>query len=272
MFAHDRLEIHAAHACNLTCESCSHFSNGGHKGILSLEDAEEWMKLWNRRIEPKTFRILGGEPTLNPNLTELIYLTRPCWPSSKITLVTNGLLLNRHPKLPMALEACNVDLSVSIHGYSAEYNRKTREIAQLLQSWQDQYKFSAAFFDSYYGWTRRHKGIGQFVMPYEDNSPLKSWADCPARECRQLFRRKLWKCPSIAYLKLHKERYPKLDAVWNEYLAYEGLDPTCSDEELEAFLLKQEEPICGMCPTKREKFEKPSPLTPLGTLLSKQPI
>ena len=94
MFAHDRLEIHAAHACNLTCESCSHFSNGGHKAILSPEDAEEWMKLWNTRIEPKTFRILGGEPTLNPNLTELIYLTRPCWPSSKITLVTNGLLLN----------------------------------------------------------------------------------------------------------------------------------------------------------------------------------
>ena len=34
------LEIHAANACNLTCESCSHFSNNGHKGMLSLADAE----------------------------------------------------------------------------------------------------------------------------------------------------------------------------------------------------------------------------------------
>lgn len=38
------LEIHVAHICNLSCESCSHYSNQGHKGLVSLEEAEKWMK------------------------------------------------------------------------------------------------------------------------------------------------------------------------------------------------------------------------------------
>src|SRR5579885_321548 len=31
------LEIHVTHACNLKCESCSHYSDQGHKGVVSLE-------------------------------------------------------------------------------------------------------------------------------------------------------------------------------------------------------------------------------------------
>jgi glycosyltransferase involved in cell wall biosynthesis len=36
------LEIHVAHACNLRCESCSHYTNQGHQGIVPVEEAERW--------------------------------------------------------------------------------------------------------------------------------------------------------------------------------------------------------------------------------------
>jgi organic radical activating enzyme len=268
MFRLNRLEIHAAHACNLTCESCSHFSNGGHKGILSLTDAETWMKLWNKRIEPTAFRVLGGEPLLNPNLNDLLYLARDCWTASAITLVTNGMLLCKHPNLPIALEACDVDLHISIHDNSAEYVEKAIKIIDIVRSWKAKYNFRVEYHHSYDGWTRRHKGIGRFVTPYEDNNPRKSWEICPGRECHQLFRGKLWKCPSIAYLKLQKERYPDLSPAWDQYLSYEGLDAGCSDKELKAFLLSKHESICGMCPNNPERFKKPSPLIPLGRSLS----
>jgi organic radical activating enzyme len=268
MFKHNRLEIHAANSCNFTCESCSHFSNGGHKGILSVQEAESWMKKWNKRIDPKTFRILGGEPLINPNINEIIYLARECWAFSDITLVTNGFLLHKHPHLPMALEACDVELSISIHDNSAEYMERKKANDALLEMWKSSYDFRLSIYESYHSWTRRHRGTGAFVMPYEDGAPRESWNICPARECHQLFRGKLWKCPSIAYLKLQKDRYPDLSPVWNDYLAYEGLDPSCSDEELDAFLSKEEEAICGMCPSNREKFKKPSPLIPLGALLN----
>ncbi len=86
------LEMHVANACNLTCESCSHFSNSGHKGVLGVEEADQWMKAWNGRLRPAMFRLLGGEPTLNPRLSELISLAVRCWPQSRVALTTNGFL------------------------------------------------------------------------------------------------------------------------------------------------------------------------------------
>src|SRR4051794_20267283 len=46
------LELHVAHGCNLTCESCSHYSNQGHTGLVALADADAWMAGWSRRLEP----------------------------------------------------------------------------------------------------------------------------------------------------------------------------------------------------------------------------
>src|SRR5438045_65614 len=94
----ENLEIHVSHACNLTCEGCSHYSNQGHKGMLSLEEAERWMLLWNRRLRPAILSLLGGEPTLHPRLTEFVILSRRLWPASHLRLVTNGFLLHRHPE------------------------------------------------------------------------------------------------------------------------------------------------------------------------------
>ena len=98
------LELHVSHACNLACESCSHYSNHNLKGNLTLEEATEWMNLWNNRVAPQTFSLLGGEPTINPQLPEIIQLTRAKWKDSKILLVTNGFFLHRHPDLPKVLK------------------------------------------------------------------------------------------------------------------------------------------------------------------------
>jgi len=55
-----KLELHVAHGCNLSCESCSHYSNHAHSGIVSLEDADHWMALWSNRVSVKRFALLGG--------------------------------------------------------------------------------------------------------------------------------------------------------------------------------------------------------------------
>lgn len=69
------LEFHIMHSCNLSCQQCSHYSNlklGG--GITSIQDAKENYDLWSSRVQPKVFALLGGEPTLNPNLIDHIYI------------------------------------------------------------------------------------------------------------------------------------------------------------------------------------------------------
>ena len=99
------LELHVAHGCNLRCESCSHYSNHGHSGIVSLEEADRWMGLWSRRVSVTMFNLLGGEPTIHPELPRFIGLVRRHWPRAHIGIVSNGFsfctaILRCRPPLP----------------------------------------------------------------------------------------------------------------------------------------------------------------------------
>ena len=50
--------------------------NQGHSGNLSLEDADEWMSNWNTKVIPKRFTLMGGEPSLHPDLGDFVLLAR----------------------------------------------------------------------------------------------------------------------------------------------------------------------------------------------------
>ena len=86
-----QLELHVTHACNFTCEGCSHYSNHGHFGNISLDDIEDWLYAWSERIRPKTLTILGGEPTLNKDLPEIVYMVRAIYPDpfTHIDVISN---------------------------------------------------------------------------------------------------------------------------------------------------------------------------------------
>jgi len=254
------LELHLAHSCNLTCESCSHYSNQGHKGLVSLDEADHWMSLWNDRISPKTLSLLGGEPTIHPDLSEFIKLARRKWPSTALRLVTNGFFLHRHPELPQVLsDDPKAQLFLSIHHAAPDYQERLEPILKLLTGWIDQYGIDVAYYDSHTNWTRRYHGFGSSMEPFADDQPRRSWENCRARFCPQLFEGKIWKCGPLAYLRMQDAKY-QLSANWNPYLSYAPLEPDCSDVALEEFFSRKEESYCGMCPANPQQFEKPMPL------------
>lgn len=252
------LEIHAAHACNLTCESCSHFSNGGHGGVLSLGDFIAEVRPWADRLEPESFRILGGEPTLNISLAFLIIEAREMFPATQLILTTNGFYLENHPSLAWALKDADCHLTISIHGNTEKYNERVYA-ARRWVSENEIKKVSWIPFDNS-GWTRRHMGTGANVMPFEDNNQRASWEVCPGKLCRQLFVGRLWKCSPLAYIHLQKKKHPNLSNKWDSFLAHPSLAPACSDESLAEFLAREDEVCCGACPAKLVSFIKPSPL------------
>jgi organic radical activating enzyme len=258
--------MHAAHACNLTCASCAHFSDSGHKGFVRPDEADAWMRSWRERIAPRCFGILGGEPTLNPHLPELIELAAGNWRRSTIALTSNGFFLHRHPELPKLLHRHKVILRLTVHDRSDEYAARLQEIMSLIAAWRKRWSFRFSIEEAYERWTRRYHGFAAAVLPYEDGDPRRSWEACPCKNCMQLFRGRLWKCSPIAYLRLQKEAYPEISAKWDPYLAYAGLAADCSDGELAAFVRREDEPICGMCAVKPERFNKPSPLIPRSAL------
>jgi hypothetical protein len=255
------LEMHLVHACNFSCESCSHYSDQGHNGVVSLAEAHAWMTNWNGRLRPATINLLGGEPTLHPQLAEFILLAHVLWPQSRLQLKTNGSFLHRHPDLPMVLKATGTTVFVSLHHADERYRQKLQPALDLLDDWRQELGIRSIQAASYQQWTRRYRGRGADMEPFEDGQPRASWENCPAR-AHQLFEGKIWKCAPLAYLKLQDAKYG-LSAKWRPYLEYQPLDADCSDEQLEGFFGREDEAVCGMCSARPERFDLPIPLASL---------
>jgi hypothetical protein len=256
----EHLEIHVAHACNLACESCSHYSDQGHKGVVSLEDAERWMAAWSGRIQLGTFSLVGGEPTIHPRLTDFVRLARRHWPDAFLRIVTNGFYLHKHPELPGLLAADpKARLYFSIHHSSPEYLDQVRSNYEMLRRWMRELGVRAFFYHSYKHWRRTYHGTGAAMEPYTDGQPRKSWQHCNAKGCPQLFESKIWKCSPLAYLGMQNTKVGLSDK-WKPYLAYQPLVPECTDEEVRAFFAKEEESYCSMCPAEPERLQILIPL------------
>lgn len=254
------LELHVTHACNLACESCSHYSNQHHAGNLDLAEAERWMRAWAPRVQPRTFSLLGGEPSIHPRLAEFIPLTRRHFHDSILRLVTNGFFLHRHPDLPWALrDDPHAELHLSVHHASAEYMERLEPVLDLVEGWVNEHRIRLVLYVSHRHWTRRYRGFGAEMRPFEDGLPRQSWDACPAKYCTQLHDGRIWKCPPLTYLPMQAAKYA-LSPAWQPYLHYRPLDADCSETELAAFFAREDERFCGMCPAHPEPMDLPNPL------------
>lgn len=255
------LEIHAWHACNLFCESCSHYSSLGLRGGPSAEECESWMSAWGTRIAPRVFSIVGGEPTLNPDLTQIVIAAGKIWHTSRIRLVTNGLLLSRHPDLPKALAAIGRKsyLEISSHHTSPEFQARFADVREIAAAWKNEYGLNIRIINSEAYWIRSYD-YAQGAIRFMDGDPRRAWEACEGKKCRQIFDGNLWKCPAVAYFNLMKQR-TSVDARWDDLLKeYRSLEPSCTDAELADFMALEEEMICKICPESLERFKLPNPL------------
>ncbi|NDC24620.1 MAG: radical SAM protein [Proteobacteria bacterium] len=255
------LELHVAHTCNLSCEACGHYSQHHAGGVVSLAEAFNWSKKWNDRIDPETLGLLGGEPTLHPDLCEFVRTMKISWPRAQLVIKTNGFFLYRHPNLRKTLFETGTELEINCHSEAPDYLLHYKKILEHIWNWSDIKITLKNSTDSEKArpWTRKYFGFGTTLQPFNDQNPRHSWELCHAKRCLTLFEGRLWKCPPIAYLKIVSKNYP-LNSNWTPYLNYSGLTSNCTSEELSFFLKQEEEPICGMCPAREIRVEKGNPL------------
>jgi hypothetical protein len=158
-------------------------------------------------------------------------------------------------------EIGNSLLVLSIHHDSPEYLEKVEPAIRLVRRWEREHDFRAEIRPSDQEWMRLYQGSGSEMRPFDDGDPRTSWKNCVTRHCTQLFEGMLWKCPPLAYLKLQKEKYGAgLSSDWDPYLKYEGLAPSASDAELQAFMARKAESYCSMCPAQVHTFPVANPL------------
>ena len=279
---HKRLDIHVTNSCQLKCTGCNHYSNYGIHEHFTENTLVKWAEPWVDRIAFGKIQLVGGEPFLNKELKNICYSYRKLFPNTELLLFTNGLLLNKNIEwLYNCLQENQIKLVISLHSKTDEkylykfkeqmyYLRKSFELKLVEKTWfRSLYKVKDIFIEvrsvnsisphsNTSHWNVTYKGRGKSMKPFTDNNIKESWNHCIVKNSLQLYNYNLWKCPPIAYLQdvLKKFNLTK-DSDWEPYLNYEGIPTNITDKELEAFLDKKEDWICGMCPaspvTLREK-------------------
>ncbi|MDD4600826.1 MAG: 4Fe-4S cluster-binding domain-containing protein, partial [Negativicutes bacterium] len=111
------LEFHITDHCNLNCKSCTHFAPLSAENYLYTDSfIKDITRLSELFTNISRMRILGGEPLLHPQVNLFLEFSRSFFPNSKISLVTNGILL---PSMDLsfyqALKANNISLDITVY-------------------------------------------------------------------------------------------------------------------------------------------------------------
>lgn len=90
----DVVEVHLSDTCNLNCRGCLHFSPFSKPCFAEVSDVErDFSVLREKFAAVRHVHLLGGEPLLNGDCEVFLRMTRRMWPKTRLSLVTNGLLL-----------------------------------------------------------------------------------------------------------------------------------------------------------------------------------
>lgn len=237
------LEMDVSFACNLQCSGCSHYSNYRLSGVISLADAREWMSAWSRRIQPERIRLLGGEPAINPELSNIVRAAAEFFPTSIRAVVSNGLLLHKRQDIFSTLRDTNTQLHISVHDRTEKTSSCVANIQKISAELGIHCIISGAQPEEFH---HLYRGEGKDILPFDHKDSTGSWDLCAEKNCVTIHEGLIWKCPPLAFLGLLNKKI-KLNVEWEPYLKHRGLPITATDKEIFNYL-SYPEADCAMCP------------------------
>ena len=91
------IELDAIRTCNLNCRGCFHFSNLETAPQIYTREAleKDFHRLSMLFESVRLIRVMGGEPLLNPHLTDLLAVINGFFPKTRLAVVSNGLLVSK---------------------------------------------------------------------------------------------------------------------------------------------------------------------------------
>lgn len=127
----ENVDYHIIDRCNLNCASCNHFSPlvpSDDKG-KSIEQITADLTLLSKvKGCFNTLSLLGGEPTLHPELSKILRIARQIMPDKEIHLVTNGTRYNMFEKWMDSIIENDIWVMISLYPYCDDYENRIREL------------------------------------------------------------------------------------------------------------------------------------------------
>jgi len=242
-----KLEIYLTKGCNLKCRYCSHF-NPYRRGIVPTETLIGSMETWSKKVCPKKFGLLGGEPLLHPDINWIVKKARECWSKARLILTTNGLLLSQKGTLILdTLLETKTQVLLSEHLTDQEGIAAFNKGRQMLEEAGVPTTIipSASRWKEYYLFSEDGK-----PLPYKSR-PESAWTMCGPNTCFNLTENKLYRCSILANA-AQAWQEGALSQEWKITESYSPLTPDASADEIVRHLFLMKEPLvaCTICPEK----------------------
>jgi len=253
------VEFYITNVCNLACRGCNRFNNYNFKGHQRWEDHANAYEEWSKRVDIPRITILGGEPTLNPDLELWASNLRRLWPNSVIMVQSNGTYLR--PKHFDLWFKYRVGFGLSLHDPS------TAE--EIKEQWHHYGFPMAGFIEAF---TFHQSSVietdGKFTLHTSDVQ--RAFNACDMKHDHTMYQGKLYKCPAMSNLPDFDKQFGlDLNDRQRELLySFTPLSYDCTDADLKNFVETKDSPIpqCEFCP---EDLQWHSALGPKQTNLSK---
>jgi organic radical activating enzyme len=229
------LEVYITNVCNLSCRGCNRFNNYNFKGHQRWADHAVSVEAWSRRLTANNICIIGGEPTLNPDLELWASNLRRLWPNSTIMIQSNGTY--KHHDVMYFWDKYKIATTVSLHDPATAEDIKARFTSTI-----DAFVFhQSAVIENNSTYTL-HK-----------SDPVQAFGSCDMKHDATIFNGKLYKCPSMALLPEFDQQFNlQLDQRQHDLLhSFTPLSADCSEQELQQFIASKDTPIsqCEFCPS-----------------------
>lgn len=237
------LEIHLADHCNINCKSCNHYSPLSGISFLDFKTFKSNIsQLKGLRLN---FRLLGGEPLLNPNIENFIILLREYFANSKIEILTNGILLQEKKTnclSPTFFNTCRKnEVSILITKYPIPINYE-----KIIEKLTLENIRSEVFGDHI-----NKDGFFSFKLKNKKQNKSKNFNRCN-EICLQLKDNKIFGCAQAAYIDILNKKFNSNFKITKE--DYLEIDKIKNLRTLIKFRSKAK-PFCGYCEFPRKKIQ-----------------
>ena len=259
------LSIHSHNGCNMACRGCNH-----HSGLLApgsslpIDDLLRDIEILLPRIHVWShISVLGGEALIEPRTKEVLKLIRDMSEGVYVKIFSNGLLIPQNTDWILEHMKEGGIFRISLHipptderlGRTDKTGDITYENVRNFIEIAEKEGIDMSLLEISENWDDLWFDLLQWkdnkLYPWEDNNIEKSFEYCTAPNV-QLYLGKLWKCPSIAYLRETLVSTGQVDdPVWQKYLNYHATPIDAPIEELYAMADEVLNPheICNKCPS-----------------------
>jgi organic radical activating enzyme len=237
------VEFYITNVCNLTCRGCNRFNNYSFKGHQYWDDFSAEYKNWSQRVDIKNITIIGGEPTLNPDLESWAQNLRSLWPNSNIMVQSNGTYIQNN--FFDFWKKYQVGFAISLHDLTTAED--------IITTWKDSIGdyydiFLKGFVFHQAAVTKKGK-----VYTVHNSDAQHAFNCCDMKYDHTMFKGKLYKCPTTAILPEFDRQY-KLTMTEEQqeiFQSYTPLESSCSEQQLQDFILQKDNAIdyCRFCPS-----------------------